>query len=137
MCSWSCKGWSAPCTRLWTQHEQHGRKPQPAYNTWHTSPTGLVSLHCRSNGFCPIHYAAVRGHIEVVQLLQRYQQDLEQRTRSGRTPLELAAAFGQGELLQYLLSKNCAIESVPRPLQPVKVSPLDAYPPATCSCGWS
>jgi ankyrin repeat protein len=63
----------------------------------------------------------MRGNIECVQLLERHGQDLEQLTRSGRTPLEIAAAFGHYELVDYLLSKDCTMDTVPRPLKSVKV----------------
>jgi ankyrin repeat protein len=64
----------------------------------------------------------MRGNIECVQLLERYGQDLEQLTRSGRTPLEIAAAYGQGELVDYLLSKHCTMETLPKPLKHSKVT---------------
>ncbi len=63
----------------------------------------------------------MRGNIESVELLNKHGQDLEQMTRSGRTPLHIAAAYGHDELVDYLLLKHCSMDMVLKPAKPVKV----------------
>jgi ankyrin repeat protein len=69
----------------------------------------------------------MHSSIEVLQLLNQsgYSRNvavLELLTKSGRTPLEVAAAFGQDEMLEYLVSSDCSIDPVPKPLPHHKVS---------------
>jgi ankyrin repeat protein len=63
----------------------------------------------------------MKGNIECMKLLEEYGQDLEMKTRSGRTPLEIAAAYGQDEMVTYLLSEDCSMDNVPKSAKHGKV----------------
>ncbi|KAJ8127244.1 hypothetical protein O1611_g6395 [Lasiodiplodia mahajangana] len=62
-------------------------------------------LECASwiNGFRPIHWAAVGGHIEVIHTLLENGADLHSRTFKGWSAIHLAAFFGRFMTMKWLL----------------------------------
>lgn len=55
------------------------------------------------NGFRPIHYAAKRGLMELVELFSTYEDQLEARTKAGDTPAMIAATFEKYEACEFLM----------------------------------
>jgi ankyrin repeat protein len=62
-------------------------------------------------GFAPLHYAAMEGHTNVVELLIANKAGVDPRNRAGATPLWLAAANGRLNVVQFLISKGASIET--------------------------
>ena len=54
------------------------------------------------NGNTPIHYAAEKGHIEIVQLLMSSTDNPNAVDNAGFTPIHYAAANGHVEIAQLL-----------------------------------
>lgn len=70
-----------------------------------------LSISHRDSGKSPIHWAAMKGHKHIVELLLQYGANPNARTTSGRTPAQEAAAASHNELLVFLLSKNADINT--------------------------
>ncbi|CAG8094086.1 unnamed protein product [Penicillium salamii] len=70
-----------------------------------------LSISHRDSGKSPIHWAAMKGHKHIVELLLQYGANPNARTTSGRTPAQEAAAASHRELLAFLLSKNADINT--------------------------
>ncbi|XP_019853211.1 PREDICTED: uncharacterized protein LOC109582743 isoform X2 [Amphimedon queenslandica] len=63
-----------------------------------TSKGQQVSLDIQDQyGRTPVHYAALYGHSEILNLLLKYSADRNPKDSSGRTPLQLRKAFGMEE----------------------------------------
>lgn len=56
-----------------------------------------------SDGWTPLHYAADRGHVEVVKLFLSEGASVAPKDTNKRTPLHLAALNNQKEVIQLLL----------------------------------
>lgn len=65
----------------------------------------------RHSGKSPIHWAAMKGHKHIVELLLRYGANPNARTTSGRTPIQEAAAASHNELVEFLVSKKVDINT--------------------------
>jgi acyl-CoA-binding protein len=70
-------------------------------------------------GMSPLHWAADRGHIEVVRFLLSHGADIDAQDNCGNTPLHIAAMSDQKEIVRLLLDAradltivNCEGESV-------------------------
>ena len=46
------------------------------------------------DGFTPLHCAAGKGHLEVVQLLLRHRADKELKAKNGKKPVDIVCHFG-------------------------------------------
>lgn len=53
-------------------------------------------------GMSPLHWAAARGHKDVVELLVANKIDINAKDNDGETPLNLAGKQGQLEVVQWL-----------------------------------
>ncbi|TPX58554.1 hypothetical protein SpCBS45565_g07976 [Spizellomyces sp. 'palustris'] len=64
-----------------------------------------------ATGLGLVHYAASRGHLEVLQLLVERTSlvDVDVKDREGETPLLKAAYNGHTQVVRYLLSKNANV----------------------------
>jgi acyl-CoA-binding protein len=56
------------------------------------------------DGLLPIHWAADRGHVDVIARLIGNGADVNSQDRDGQTPLHYAASCGHAETVKYLLS---------------------------------
>ena len=84
--------------------------------------TALVAdMLCRSPGevhtvdamlFTSLHYAAVRGHVDVVRLLVDAGAVLDAADDRGRTPLFRAAEFGRASVVQLLVDCGAQLDWV-------------------------
>ena len=54
----------------------------------------------------PIHWAVIRGHVGVVDVLLTEGVDVDVRDARGQSPLLVACANGQTTLVGYLLEKG-------------------------------
>ena len=52
----------------------------------------------------PIHFAAEKGHLDIVKFLASYTQDPNAPDNSGRTPLMIAKSLGFTEIEEFLLT---------------------------------
>ena len=88
----------------------------PLHKACQAGNVGLCELylqgHARVNALdvgrrTPLHSAVCEGHTMVAQLLvEKYQADINARSRNGNTPLHAAAANGKEEATSYLLSRG-------------------------------
>lgn len=66
-----------------------------------------------SKGLFLAHEAAKRGRVDILQLLNDYGLNLDQKTHgTQKTPLILAAAAGQKQVIDFLLEKKVNIDSL-------------------------
>ncbi|KAG0181013.1 hypothetical protein DFQ29_009547 [Apophysomyces sp. BC1021] len=73
-------------------------------------PLKAVNEAQSSTGLTPLHLAASRGHLDVVQcLIEEYEVSVDSRDKEGETALLKAAYEGRFSLVKYLLSKNANI----------------------------
>ena len=56
-----------------------------------------------SDGWNPLHNAAMEGHIEIVRLLCDRGADIEARSDNGRRPLQYAAQNGHISIVEDLI----------------------------------
>jgi ankyrin repeat protein len=61
------------------------------------------------SGVCPIHYAAEKGFVNIIQFLIENGCHVDQRTRSGVTPLMYAAKGNQLEIMQWLWNQGAQV----------------------------
>ncbi len=61
-----------------------------------------------SDGWTPLHSAALRGHVEIVRLLCDRGADVEARDNGGRRPLHYAAFHGHISVVKELIEERNA-----------------------------
>ncbi|EEY66343.1 uncharacterized protein PITG_03907 [Phytophthora infestans T30-4] len=62
-------------------------------------------------GFTPLHWASVRGYLEIVaQLVEVSRADVNRRDAMGWTPLHIACFKGYPDLVEYLLTRRARID---------------------------
>jgi ankyrin repeat protein len=88
----------------------------------------LVNLKDAASGSTPLHEAARKGHVAVVEFLLASKADVNARDRSNLTPLKLATGYGRKEVAD-VISKVGATATAPaarppsaRALQPANTS---------------
>ena len=61
---------------------------------------GVVNPTCIKDGWTPIHFASLEGHLEIIKYIAEYLEDKNPATHDGVTPLHFAAFKGdcQGRL---------------------------------------
>lgn len=62
-----------------------------------------------NHGRLPIHLAALKGHVEVIEILLSKGADIESLDLQRRTPMHFAAESGSIPVLEYLLAKGANI----------------------------
>ncbi|KAK8012874.1 hypothetical protein PG991_010249 [Apiospora marii] len=67
---------------------------------------GNLEATC-DGGFRPLHYAAMHGHLRVIQLLCLEGSDINATGNDGSTALHFAAKHGHCQVAKYLLQKGC------------------------------
>lgn len=74
--------------------------------------SGIQVSNCTGlDGFTPLHYAANRGHIDVVLLLIRASHPIEKCNEAGETPLHLACYVGHLLIVEQLLDCGANIDA--------------------------
>jgi ankyrin repeat protein len=67
-------------------------------------------------GKTPLHYAAAKGHLNVVEFLVSKGANVNARNSSGATPLYLAKGFGRKEVVEFLTKHGGSAEIIkPKP----------------------
>ncbi|XP_069779205.1 uncharacterized protein [Narcine bancroftii] len=62
----------------------------------------------------PIHWAAVKGHVTIIDLLLQAGVSLDERDQRGCTPLILASQYGHIALCCYLIGKGASLQACDR-----------------------
>ena len=62
-------------------------------------------------GLAPLHFAALRGNVEVAETLMAHGVKVDETARNGRTALHMAAKYGQTAVCKYLLDHGAAIDA--------------------------
>jgi len=58
----------------------------------------------------PLHWAAINGHLSVVEYLVNHNAEINVKNKDGETPLELAKRYGRLNVVDFLKSRgNCRI----------------------------
>lgn len=77
---------------------------------------------CRRFGWFPMHNTAQYGRLLIMKMLiDEFDDDPEAMTTNGRTPLHIASAFGQPEVVNFLLESNCDMNLTYKAPPPKKV----------------
>ena len=64
-----------------------------------------VQDRSQSNGWVPLHNAAMRGNIDCCELLLSYHASMHPRTVEGDTPRDLALRYGMHNVVEFLGKK--------------------------------
>ncbi|KAJ0398903.1 hypothetical protein ATCC90586_005262 [Pythium insidiosum] len=68
---------------------------------------GIDRQRCRGmRGFTPVHHAAARGHLDVLQLLLNFGWPVDVRNDLGESPLHLASYGGHVPATEFLLDRG-------------------------------
>jgi ankyrin repeat protein len=63
------------------------------------------------NGWTPLHYAAINGHIEIAGLLLQNGAEVNAKDKNGKTPLHWAAYRGHFDILHLLVENGADLEA--------------------------
>ncbi|KAG2851855.1 hypothetical protein JG687_00009120 [Phytophthora cactorum] len=73
---------------------------------------GVDKDRCRGlHGYSPVHHAAVRGHLDVLQLLLDFGWSVDVRNDALETPLHLACFDGHVHIAEFLLDRGADINA--------------------------
>ncbi len=64
-----------------------------------------------TNGFTPLHVAALWGHVDIVQMLLKHKADPNAHNNAGMAPLHGAAMAGHMEVVQLLLEHGAEVNA--------------------------
>ena len=64
-----------------------------------------------NNGASPLHCAAIRGSLKVMELLMAHQADPNARTNDGHTPLHCAIERNKPDAVSFLIARGADIEA--------------------------
>ena len=65
-----------------------------------------VNTTNRRTGITPLHCAALKGHVEIAELLLKKGAEIDAKDAEDRTPLHLAAKNNQREFSEFLLKNG-------------------------------
>jgi ankyrin repeat protein len=77
----------------------------PQTENIHTAPTGIEGLE----GWTPLHLCAVRGYIDIAEVLIRRQVDVNATTKSRQSALLLAVSEGNTDMARFLIQKDADV----------------------------
>ncbi len=60
-------------------------------------------------GWTPLHYAATRGHLDIIRLLLEEHAYIDAESPNGTTPLMMAARYGSSEAVKLLLDEGADV----------------------------
>lgn len=69
----------------------------------------LANAQSHDLGFTPLHFAAMDGYKEIVELLLRYKADANSKEFAEMTPLHWAARNGYDEIVEILITRGGAM----------------------------
>jgi hypothetical protein len=64
------------------------------------------------SGASPLHYAVMKGRMQIIDLLLSRNADVNSRTRNGTTPLHTAALYARPEVAERLIEQRADINAV-------------------------
>lgn len=67
----------------------------------------LMNVPCEENGMLPIHWAADRGHDQIILVLLGLGADINAQDMEGQTALHYACSIGHEAVIKMLLEHNC------------------------------
>jgi ankyrin repeat protein len=83
-------------------------------------------------GWTSLHYAALKGHLDIMVLLHRLEASMSSTTKNNQTALHLAAEHGHHTVAKFLLEKGCPPDVLTNiPLSEVKTESKTALHLAT------
>lgn len=82
-------------------------------------------------GKTPLHYAAAKGHLNVVEWLVKNGANVNARNSSGITPLYLAKGFGKKDVAQFLEQHGAAADIIKPQRQTTKTTITGSQQPST------
>ncbi|KAK2714306.1 hypothetical protein QYM36_008760 [Artemia franciscana] len=90
---------------------------------------GCVNIGCtEDNSAAPLHFAAIGGHTEIINLLIAHGATVDAITTDGSTPLYLTVEYGHEEATEVLISNkaNINIQNI-EGMTPLHVAAADGY----------
>lgn len=76
-----------------------------------SADSGVYGVGFTQVGAYPLHLAAKRGHLAVMDALVAAKAGVDVADQNGRTALMIAAASGQGEAVKWLANKKACLDS--------------------------
>ncbi|KAI0509525.1 hypothetical protein F5B22DRAFT_616614 [Xylaria bambusicola] len=78
---------------------------------------GVGVEEVNATGYSALHYACMRGPVDIVRLLLEHGANIEKKNMREWTPLMLAASHGEAEIVQELVDRGANIYAVSRTKQ--------------------
>ncbi len=70
-----------------------------------------LELRDAETGATALHFAAMKGRMELVEQIVKRRADVNSRTRNGTTPLHTAVVYARKEIAEYLLDHGADIQA--------------------------
>lgn len=70
-----------------------------------------LELRDEETGATALHFAVMKGRMELVEQIVRRRADVNSRTRNGTTPLHTAVVYARKEIAEYLLDNGADIHA--------------------------
>ena len=81
-----------------------------------------LSFFLSQNGLTPMHLCAQEDHVNVAEILCKYDAAIDPTTKAGYTPLHTASHFGQINMVKFLLARQADVDAKTR------VREIEIYP---------